>query len=358
MIDIRVGDCRDLLRAMPDASVHMCVTSPPYWGQRDYGVDGMIGLEASVDEWVAAIVEVASEVRRVLRDDGTFWLNLGDKYNSPGPNNHGKSTVVHRGTPAEKWNQPTGRRNPVLKPKDLMGLPWRVAFALQADGWWLRSDIIWAKPNPMPSSVTDRPSTAHEYVFLLTKAARYFYDTEAVREPVLAASLERCEAGFVTSARDGAVAGVSIGANKRTRYGLRESFVAKATRNHRSVWTIPTAPFPGEHFATYPPKLVEPCIKAGTSEHGVCAECGAPFERGETPTRSTGWRATCAHDAERVPATVLDPFSGAGTTGLVAQRLGRNYIGLELNPTYAEMSRKRIADDLKTEADERIERGQ
>jgi len=389
-IDIRTGDCRELLREIPDASVHCVVTSPPYWGQRDYGVDGMIGLEPSVDEWVAEMVAVFREVRRVLRDDGTVWLNLGDKYwgTGGGNNNTGLSGRPMPEGDADESGRPRHDRqfwgtHEVLKSKDLLGLPWRVAFALQADGWWLRSDIIWSKPNPMPSSVTDRPSTAHEYVFLLTKSARYFYDAEGTRESTPARVVKMPDGWNTGEGGHGDY-------HRNGRESGRPNNAIVTGRNRRSVWTIATAPFPGEHYATYPPALVEPCIKAGTSEHGVCAECGAPWERvvsktldvahvqkhrdhgngqfnrhyampeqvGTHRVTTTGWRATCDHAAEPIPATVLDPFSGAGTTGLVAQRLGRDYIGLELNPEYAEMSRKRIADDLLTEADERIERGQ
>ncbi len=364
-------------------------------GQRDYGVDGMIGLEPSVDEWVAEMVAVFAEVRRVLRDDGTLWLNLGDKYagsgGAGGDYAPGGLKAGQTGGPAASPARTSFRRDKAevagpahprvngLKAKDLMGLPWRVAFALQAAGWWLRSDIIWSKPNPMPSSVTDRPSTAHEYVFLLTKSARYFYDTDATREVQKPGTKNRIAAGFPDRYQD-----APDGNGYRGPFGGKTGQTFNpAGRNRRSVWTIPTAPFKGDHYATYPPALVEPCIKAGTSERGVCPDCGAPWARvvdvdyetaglnnnsgahkgasheGTMASRpyetrklrhatTTGWRPTCDHDAEPIPATVLDPFSGAGTTGLVAQRLGRDYIGLELNPKYAEMSRQRIHDDRYT----------
>jgi len=265
------GDCIAGLRTLPDASVHCCVTSPPYWGLRDYGHDGQIGLEKTPDAYVARMVEVFREVRRVLRDDGTLWLNLGDSYAG--------STMTAN-----------------LKQKDLVGVPWRVAFALQADGWWLRQDIIWHKPNPMPESVRDRCTKAHEYVFLLTKSERYFYDAEAVSEE-------------------------SVG---RERFGNwikgqpcpdrqdnhRQDMTPTTTRNRRSVWTVTTKPYSGAHFAVMPPDLVEPCIRAGCPEGG----------------------------------TVLDPFAGSGTTLAVAAELGRNAIGCELNPDYIELAERRILD--------------
>ena len=264
-----------------------------------------------------------------------------------------------------------------MKPKDLVGIPWRVAFALQADGWWLRQDIIWAKPNPMPESVTDRCTKSHEYIFLLTKSARYYYDANAIAEPVLELSTKRAAAGFVTSPRDDAVAGVSIGANERTRFGLREKFAMPSTRNKRSVWTVTTKPYREAHFATFPPDLIEPCVLAGTSQFGACAECKTPYQRvlekGDVPERktrdnllgvypgrktttrlntvdmaviptvTTGWGKMCNCTTDAVePCVVLDPFSGAGTTGVVAIKHSRCYIGAELNPDYVEISRKRI----------------
>ena len=307
MSTILVGDCIEQLRTLDAGSVHMCVTSPPYWGLRDYGADGQIGLEETPEAWVSKMVEVFREVRRVLRDDGTLWLNLGDAYAQGEIRNRNGEGDIPR--PCREHVAQTGRKpEHGLKPKDLLGLPWRVAFALQADGWYLRSDIIWAKPNPMPESVTDRPTKSHEYVFLLSKRARYYFDADAIAEDTLASSLERCEAGFVTSARDDDTEAVSIGANKRTRYGLREKFVAKPRRNIRTVWTIPTHPFPGAHFATFPPELIRPCIRAGSPPGG----------------------------------TVLDPFFGSGTTGLVCDQEGREWVGIELNPEYAEMARRRL----------------
>jgi DNA modification methylase len=286
------GDCREALLNLPAQSVQTCVTSPPYFGLRDYGHAGQIGLERTPDEFVEALVGVFRDVRRVLRDDGTLWLNLGDSYSSSPPGN--------KGTGLE--------RLPGVKPKDLLGIPWMVAFALRADGWYLRSDIIWSKPNPMPESVTDRPTKAHEYVFLLSKSARYFYDADAIREDLADCNAQRTTDHYDTAGRYGAGNGGNGGLDSlaaRMRDGNH------AGRNKRSVWEIATQPFPGAHFATFPPKLIEPCILAGS----------------------------------RPGDTVLDPFSGAGTTGLVALRRDRSYIGIELNSEYAEMSRWRLRDD-------------
>jgi site-specific DNA-methyltransferase (adenine-specific) len=296
------GDCIEGMRTLSDESVHCCVTSPPYWGLRDYGHDGQIGLEATPEAYVARMVEVFREVRRVLRDDGTCWVNLGDSYNGiggPGKQDGGPigktAAVAIEGT--------KGRRISTLKHKDLVGIPWRVAFALQADGWWLRQDIIWHKPNPMPESVRDRCTKAHEYVFLLTKGERYYYDAEAVSEKSI-------NDGKVVrlsekSLSKGQAAGRGV---KPSGNGLADSVTVKPTRNRRSVWTITTKPYSGAHFAVMPRDLVEPCIKAGCPEGG----------------------------------TVLDPFAGSGTTLAVAAELGRNGIGCELNPEYIAMAEERI----------------
>ncbi len=388
---IRQGDVLDRLREMPDESVHCCVTSPPYWGLRDYGVDGAYGLEPTLDEYIERMVEVFREVRRVLRKDGTLWLNLGDAYagsgkgmNADGTHSVGAKQETNIGSlsaPVKSKRMPRGDGRwgggdsyvPELKPKDLIGLPWRVAFALQADGWWLRSDICWHKLNPMPESVRDRPTRAHEYVFLLSKSARYFYDADAIRTP----GQERIgQAG--TFSRNGAVSELVIPGQTAAEHRLRDDRVP-AGANARTVWSIATQGFPGAHFATFPEKLVEPCILAGTSERGVCGVTGAPWERtvdresielrpnsgsirGNSPssnasmggaqrgamavkTQTTGWQPTCDHDAEPVPATVLDPFCGSGTTGVVALRHGRSFIGIELNPEYVELARQRVIGD-------------
>lgn len=371
-VRILEGDVRDRLRELPTESVHCCVTSPPYWSLRDYGVEGQLGLEETPEEYVEKMVEVFREVWRVLRDDGTCWINMGDSYANDtkwGGSTGGKHAKALHGAIAI----PRSRKNTGLKPKDLVGIPWMLAFALRADGWYLRSDIIWHKPNPMPESVTDRPTKSHEYLFLLTKKAKYYYDADAVREDSIYPEDNR-------KAR-------SNGRHKRypteEMAGIREGSAVYAKRNLRSVWTIATAPFKEAHFAAFPPKLIEPCIKAGTSAKGVCAACGAPWERvvkkdfqpqedvseakgvrgaedqkpmdesntwegfprGTTNTETTGWKPTCKCNAAVMPATVLDPFSGAGTTCLVADRLGRDAIGIELNPEYAAMSRNRIHDD-------------
>jgi site-specific DNA-methyltransferase (adenine-specific) len=294
---IIVRDCLEALRKLPDESVHCVVTSPPYWGLRDYGISGQLGLESSFQDYLATMVEVFREVRRVLRKDGTLWLNMGDTYASAWVCN--RRNVVGNGSleNGKRANRPN-RLGDGLKEKDLVGMPWRLAFALQADGWYLRSDIIWHKPNPMPESVTDRPTKAHEYVFLMSKIERYFYDAEAVREDGVEPNRKRND-------RIG-------GANGHTvRHSLGGMIGASAKRNKRTVWTIPTAPFPEAHFATFPPALVEPCILAGCPKGGI----------------------------------VLDPFGGAGTTALIAARLGREAILIELNPQYAAMAERRLQAD-------------
>ena len=295
------GDALETLKQMEDESINCCVTSPPYWGLRDYGVDGQLGLEPTPDEYVAKMVEVFREVKRVLRKDGTLWLNLGDSYASDTKGSGGHNTKQDSNTGS--W---TGviKLNHGLKPKDLVGIPWRVAFALQADGWWLRSDIIWAKPNPMPESVTDRPTKAHEYIFLLSKSNRYFYDNEAIKEPA-------SNKGKLVSLGDksfsrGQAKGKGI---KPSGNGNADEYLVPAGRNKRTVWNITTKPYKEAHFATFPPELPEICIKAGCPQGG----------------------------------TVLDPFAGAGTTLYVAEQLGRNSIGIELNPEYCEIIRRRMA---------------
>jgi DNA modification methylase len=272
-----------------------CVTSPPYYGLRDYGCAGQIGLEETPDAYVARLVDVFREVRRVLRDDGTLWLNLGDSY-AAGGNGGGNKNDTNVGSLT------VGRKLPPsgYKPKDLLGIPWMVAFALRADGWWLRQDIIWHKPNPMPESVTDRCTKAHEYVFLLTKSARYFYDAAAIAEDALQPEGE----ARITAQHKQAAIGQNQTGSLGTNYGA-------ATRNARNVWTIATTPYSGAHFATMPPALAERCIKAGSKFGDM----------------------------------VLDPFGGAGTTGLVADRLGRSATLIELNPEYARLARERITAD-------------
>jgi DNA modification methylase len=343
------------------------------------------GLEQTPEEYVARMVEVFREVRRVLREDGTCWVNLGDSYGggSLGRNDAGRN-IGGRGGNKEGSGNP-GRQGAVeiatgLKPKDLVGIPWRVAFALQADGWWLRQDIIWHKPNPMPESVRDRCTKAHEYVFLLTKSERYFYDAEAVSETALTAGQI---GGFTPNAA--IASGKKPSGNMIPERG--KAYVRPATRNRRSVWTITTKPYSGAHFAVMPPDLVEPCIKAGCPEQ-CCPVCGTGWrrvmERERKPTRpgveskvyavppvaegsplrshagdicgnrdpmrhctvsrTIGWAPACDCAASvTMPGTVLDPFAGSGTTLAVAAELGRNGIGCELNPEYITLAEQRIA---------------
>ena len=291
---IHCGDTLDIMRTWPDACVHCIVTSPPYWGLRDYGVEGQLGLEKTPGEYVAKMVEIFAEVKRVLRDDGTLWLNLGDSYAAHNSGNNGYTD--NRTNRKERYAAgiPAG-----LKPKDLVGIPWRVAFALQSDGWYLRSDIIWHKPNPMPESVRDRCTKAHEYIFLLSKSARYFYDHEASKEP---------RQDWGTRDRKPGSAFVDGTPGRSKQGGGQNCNFADAGRNKRSVWTVATRPLKDAHFATFPPKLIEPCILAGCPEGGV----------------------------------VFDPFMGAGTTGLVARKHNRHYLGCELNPEYVAMAERRI----------------
>ena len=369
--EIRQGRNLDLLAEMPDGSVQTCITSPPYWGLRDYGEDGQLGLEPTPEEYVNNMVAVFREVRRVLRDDGTLWLNLGDSYCSTdkwggGGSNTGKHTVADGEVPS--WAVRRRKRAiPGIKPKDLVGIPWRVAFALQADGWYLRSDIIWHKPNPMPESVTDRPTKAHEYIFLLSKSPRYYYDADAIREAATESTFARLQANGTSAVVDPSRNDAAPDMAKAPH---------PSGRNKRSVWTVTTKPFRGAHFAVFPPDLIEPCVLAGSSPT-ACGECGAPWRRlverqpmviepsdrvksrnqieARTATSGTmveppkaktvGWEATCQHNDDSGQSVVLDPFSGSGTTGMVALRHDRYYIGLELNPEYAEMSRNRIHDD-------------
>lgn len=434
-VTIWQGDVRAVLAALPADSVHCCVTSPPYWGLRDYGtgtwdggdpdcehstprsrgedikpgdkqgtsagsrpntqqecgkcgakrIDAQIGLEATPEEYLAAMVEVFRGVKRVLRHDGTLWLNMGDCYASQ-PNQRGIDDIVGTKQETNRGSRSTPSRSVAnLKPKDLVGMPWMLAFALRADGWYLRSDIIWAKPNPMPESVEDRPTKAHEYIFLLTKSPRYFYDADAIRE------LTGTEAGWDEyQLADGRKmpsgtlqGGVNVG------FGAKhDSFTHPNGRNKRSVWEVATQAFPEAHFATFPEALIQPCILAGTSEKGCCAHCGAPWRRIVAPSeeyaknlgkgyhdhagdgveyglrqkgggpksiaadyRTIGWEPTCecksailsgGLQVEPAPCTVLDPFFGSGTTALVARKNGCRAIGVELNPAYIEIAKRRL----------------
>lgn len=429
------GDVLAMLKTLDSESIHCCVTSPPYWGLRDYGtaqweggitgcdhkipknesdpkqvfdgsngshairfnreychkcgakrIDKQLGLEKTPQEYIAKMVEVFREVRRVLRKDGTCWVNIGDSYSSSPAGNKewkdGTERICSLGDGGVfRTNKPKMDYGNI-KPKDLCLIPFRLAIALQEDGWWVRSDIIWAKPNPMPESVTDRPTKSHEYMFLLTKSAKYYFDQEAVRE-------NGCDApgthrgGSLIKAAKGYVGEKMVSAHNHS--GGINSLLSTGTRNIRTVWTIPTQPTPEAHFATFPEALIVPCIKAGTSEKGCCPECGSPWERivkhgrefdhttyrdgktmdvpyakqstirnGILPNSETlGWKPTCkcqttSEGAEGyyspypIPCTVLDPFFGSGTTGIVVKKLQRKYIGIELNAEYIKIAERRI----------------
>lgn len=394
-------DCLASLKTLPDQSVHMVATSPPYFGLRDYGtatweggadpacdhdvthwdgpkqtqgaqsghaskadrlarslctkcgahrVDNQIGLEDTPERYIERLVEVFQEVRRVLRDDGVAWLNLGDSYVTPmkgiggdtGFSAGGDKRQNNRTQP--KMDQPikASYGNLPVKSKDILGIPWRVAFALQADGWWLRQDIVWAKGNPMPESVTDRCTRSHEYIFLLTKRERYFFDAAAIRED---------SAGYT---RKG-------GSAPYTADGSPTNGIGSATlhqmsgggRNKRSVWAVNPKPYAGAHFAVWPEALVEPMILAGTSQQGCCPACGSPWGR-VGPSQPLGWQPTCqCGNPATVRCTVLDPFSGSATTGDVALRLGRHYIGLDLNPAYLDLAVARLQGRVAPDRDQR-----
>ena len=331
LVETNIGDCIESMRKMPEQSVQCCVTSPPYFGLRDYGHEGQIGLEQTPDTYVAKMVEVFREAWRVLRDDGVLWLNLGDSYVSQGGLHDGR-TDNQAGVGAKRvWREGSGRadgvvdnrgqrnRNgltvPGIAPKNLIGIPWRVAFALQADGWYLRQDIIWHKPNPMPESVTDRCTKAHEYIFMLTKNARYYYDAAAIKEPAKYIDKSNGKTIYKSAAAyDGKHSDKQRGHGRRhagfnDRWDAMTKEEQQATgANKRDVWTVATKPFKGSHFATFPPDLIEPCILAGSKPGDI----------------------------------VLDPFGGSGTVAGVSVKHGRNAILCELNPEYAALVPARI----------------
>lgn len=373
MWKVYCGDVLDELRKLPDDYVQCCVTSPPYFGLRSYLPDESklkdreVGFRQTLSEYIDTLVEVFREVRRVLRPDGTLWLNLGDSFNGSG----GAGGDYSPGGLKEGQPKYPGRKVSGLKPKDLIGVPWRVAFALQEDGWWLRSDIVWEKGNCMPESVTDRPTRSHEYIFLLTKSRKYFYDAEAIKEPIAESSKKRMKYPRYAEDSKGATGKYAV---------INEKYNTRNTkRNKRTVWHINTKPYKGAHFAVFPPELPKICILAGTSPK-ACPHCGAPWERVVAKvgankaneegiaeivakgvprqkanlyvTRERGhtvtldWRPTCSCEDNdgSGKCIVLDPFAGSGTTLQVAEELGRNSIGIELNPEYCKLIEERKAN--------------
>ena len=299
--NLLLGDCRETLKKIEPGSVQTCVTSPPYFGLRDYGHGDQLGLEETPEKFVANLVEVFRGVKRILADDGTLWLNLGDSYaaNAKAGTKKFGNSEFNKNRPSREATKTAEKRVPKgLKAKDLIGIPWRVALALQADGWYLRQDIIWHKPNPIPESVTDRCTKSHEYIFLLSKSSKYYYDNEAIKEP---------GQDWGTRDRKKGSAFVDSTPGRSPQSGGKNCDFSEG-RNKRSVWTVTTQPYKGAHFATFPPKLITPCVLAGSKQGD----------------------------------TVLDPFAGAGTTGLVAIENGRNFLGCELNPDYKEIAEKRI----------------
>jgi DNA modification methylase len=292
-IDLICGNCAEELMKLPEESIDCCITSPPYWGLRNYGIADQFGLEKTPEEYTEKMVYIFRKVWRLLKNEGTLWLNLGDSYAGGGRGCNTPKQQSNRGT----QNMPDSIIPPGLKRKDLVGIPWRVAFALQADGWYLRQDLIWHKPNPMPESVTDRCTKAHEYIFLLAKSQKYYFDNEAIKENTLTRD---------NSNRNRDITKLNNTPGRSRMAGLKTNNYE--LHNRRSVWTISTKPFKGAHFATFPEDLILPCVLAGCPKGG----------------------------------TILDPFSGAGTTGVVAKKNNRNFIGIELNPTYVKMAQQRI----------------
>ena len=373
VIKILQGNCLEVLKDLPEQSVNTCITSPPYWGLRNYQEEEQLGLEDTPEEFVESLVKVFREVKRVLRDDGTVWLNLGDSYSSGGSTTTTNQTL--RGDKDYGVTRPKPSKG--IKPKDLVGIPWRVAFALQSDGWYLRQDIIWHKPNPMPESVKDRCTKAHEYIFLLSKNKKYYFDNEAIKEDAInvGKSISLGEKSFSKRQAEG----MNVNPSGNAFSG---SYKVLEKRNKRSVWTVTTKPFKGAHFATFPPDLIKPCVLAGCPEK-VCVECATPYERkveskrlkrnelpkddpryrpntyegsykdingkadaGYTETKDLGLEKQCQCESNETKAgNVLDPFGGAGTTGLVAEQNNRDSILIELNPEYAQIARDRLYND-------------
>ena len=320
MINLLCGDALEVLRTQDSGIADTCITSPPYFGLRSYGVDGQIGLEDTPEEYIARLVAVFSEVKRVLRDDGTLWLNIGDSYAGSGK---GGQSEAKR---SDNWQPVYANQGDTygLKPKDLIGIPWMLAFALRADGWYLRQDIIWAKPNGMPESVTDRCTKSHEYIFLLSKSRQYYFDAEAIAEPIATASVKRYAQDIAHQQGSDRVPGKTNGTMKAVlpRYGGNKytatpdvfsrtksgnAYDYRPLRNKRDVWAVCTTPYKGAHFATFPPELIRPCVRAGS----------------------------------RIGGIVLDPFLGSGTTGMVSLEEGRSVIGIDINPKYVEMAQER-----------------
>lgn len=309
---IYIGDCLEVLKTLPDESVHCCVTSPPYYALRDYGMEEQIGREATPKEYISRLTEVFTEVRRVLRSDGTLWLNIADTY--AGKGNQGD--FVDPKNPKGRNGQAVALNYKVegCKPKDMIGIPWMLAFALRDSGWYLRNDIIWMKENPMPESCKDRCSRCYEHIFLLSKSRKYYFDAKAISEPIAPATAERLKRGMKGGNKYGKpVPGQpqTQAINRPRAHGEISDSMINPMRNKRDVWVVNTVPFKGGHYAAYPPKLVEPCLLAGCPKGGI----------------------------------VLDPFFGSGTTGMVAKQLNRHYIGIELNPEYAEFDALYIAPD-------------
>ncbi len=374
------GDALAVLKQFPDACVQCCITSPPYYALRDYGVIGQIGLEATPAEYIAKLVDVFREVKRVLREDGTCWITIGDSYAG---GKRGRADSGDGGKFAGPRIEPRDNPIPVgFKPKDLMMIPARLAIALQDDGWWLRSDIIWHKLTAMPEPVTDRPVSAHEHIFLLAKSERYFYDAEAIREPLKPKTLTTYGTKHRSQGNDalGKVKSDNWGCTIETRQPRRTPDGKIAGANKRNVWSVASQPYPGSHFATFPPKLIEPAVLAGTSPQ-ACEHCGAPWRRqvlkqltanpgggqkrastavpGNSPIgatsvfrtgmsfvhHTTGWEPTCAcpHNTGMGKCIILDPFLGAGTVALVAREQNREFIGIELNEAYVRLAEKRVA---------------